>query len=236
MSFHFKSGGGGCAMPCSVAERGRSREPGMGVRCANWLCLILGCAFLARSLCRPPPAVTRDSGAPLELGWGHQIRLKHLYTEGDSKHLQINPDGRVNGSNAQNVYTLLEIRAVEPGHVVIKGVRTGRYLCMNAQGNIFGSTTYREDDCNFKEELLQTFYNAYHSLTHLKVLSLSLDKRPFVPNRELPPLSMFLPRENHLPITSSYIRRAPDREDDSTDPFGMRSVQRESPKISRSRG
>ncbi|XP_067861447.1 fibroblast growth factor 19-like [Heptranchias perlo] len=210
---------------------------GMGTSIINLLFLQLHFAvFLGISLVRSTPLVRTDSGAQLERDWGQQIRFKHLYMEGNSRHLQINPDGHIDGSNSQNFYTLLEIKAVEPGHVVIRGVRTQRYLCMDTEGSLFGSTTYREDDCNFKEEQLQTFYNVYHSPRHKKVLSLSLEKRPFIPNRELPPLSMFLPRENELP-TTMHSRRNLEREANDTDPFGIRSGQQASPKLSRtSRG
>ncbi|XP_078409528.1 fibroblast growth factor 19-like [Cetorhinus maximus] len=204
---------------------------GMGASFISLISLYLA-VFLGTSLVRSTPLVRIDSGAQLERDWGQQIRLMHLYMEGNSRHLQINPDGHIDSSNSQNYYTLLEIKAVEPGHVVIKGVRTGRYLCMDTEGSIFGSMTYREDDCNFKEEQLPTFYNVYHSPRHKKVLSLSLEKRPFIPNRELPPLSMFLPLEDQLPATT-HSRRNTEREANDTDPFGMRSGQQASPKLSR---
>ncbi|XP_055508993.1 fibroblast growth factor 19-like [Leucoraja erinacea] len=190
-------------------------------------------AILGFSLVTPTPLVRTDPGAQLERDWGQQVRFKHLYMEGNSRHLQINPDGHIDSSHTQNFYTLLEIKAVERGQVVIRGVNTDQYLCMDTEGSIFGSTTYREDDCNFNEEQLETFYNVYHSPRHKKVLSLSLEKRPYVPNRELPPLSMFLPRENELP-TATYSRRSSERETNDTDPFGMRSGQQASPKLSRS--
>ncbi|GCB69593.1 hypothetical protein scyTo_0005506 [Scyliorhinus torazame] len=203
----------------------------MGFSLADWISLQLA-VLLAASLVRATPLGRTDSGAQLERGWARQIRLMHLYMEGNSKHLQMNPDGHIDSSNSQNYYTLLEIKAVEPGHVVIKGVRTGRYLCMDTEGSIFGSMTYCADDCNFKEEQLPTFYNVYHSPRHKKVLSLSLEKRPFIPNRELPPLSTFLPLEDQLP-TTTHSRRNPEREANDTDPFGMRSGQQASPKLSR---
>ncbi|XP_059843466.1 fibroblast growth factor 23-like [Hypanus sabinus] len=184
-------------------------------------------AALGSSLGRYTPLVRLDIDSGPQQDWGQQIRFKHLYVEGNNKHLQINPDGHIDSSHTQNFYTLVEIKAVEPGQVVIRGVRTGRYLCMDAWGHIFGSTTYREDDCNFNEEQLETFYNVYHSPRHKKVLSLSVDKHPYNPDREMPPLSMFLPRENELP-TPTHSRRAPEMV--TNDPFQMRSVQQASSK------
>ncbi|XP_020375985.2 fibroblast growth factor 19-like [Rhincodon typus] len=219
--------------PADFQEKLPAPAPGLGMGTNILSCVAVYFAVsLGASLVRSTPLVRTDSGAQLERDWGQQIRFKHLYMEGNSRHLQINPDGHIDSSNSQNFYTLLEIKAVEPGHVVIRGVRTGRYLCMDTEGSIFGSMTYREDDCNFKEEQLQTFYNVYHSPRHKMVLSLSLDKRPFIPNRELPPLSMFLPRENELP-TTMHSRRNPERETNDTDPFEMRTGQLASPKLSR---
>ncbi|XP_051889626.1 fibroblast growth factor 23-like [Pristis pectinata] len=207
---------------------------GMGSSFTHRALLVLHlAATLGSSLVRSTPLVRTESGAQLERDWGQQIRFKHLYMEGNSRHLQINPDGHIDSSNTQNFYTLLEIKAVEHGQVVIRGVKTGRYLCMDTKGSIFGSTTYREDDCNFNEVQLETFYNVYHSPRHKTVLTLSVEKRPYIPNAELPPLSMFLPRENELPPTA-HSRRNPERGANDTDPFDMRSGPRESLKLSRS--
>lgn len=39
------------------------------------------------------------------------------------------------------VAALLEIKAVERGQVVIRGVNTDQYLCMDTEGSIFGSVS-----------------------------------------------------------------------------------------------
>lgn len=62
-------------------------------------------AILGFSLVTPTPLVRTDPGAQLERDWGQQVRFKHLYMEGNSRHLQINPDGRIDSSHTQNFYS-----------------------------------------------------------------------------------------------------------------------------------
>nr|XP_010963318.1 PREDICTED: fibroblast growth factor 23 [Camelus bactrianus] len=73
--------------------------------------------------------------------WGG---LTHLYTASarSSYHLQIHTDGHVDGSPQQTIYSALTIRSEDAGFVVITGVMSRRYLCMDVRGNIFGSVSF----------------------------------------------------------------------------------------------
>ncbi|XP_041054067.1 fibroblast growth factor 19 [Carcharodon carcharias] len=147
-----------------------------------------------------------DAGPHVNSGWDQTIRLMHLYTEQDkgsfiSYHLRMNDDGTVDGSLERSAHSLLEIRAVAPGVVAIKGYRSGRYLCMERDGKLLGSLSYNEADCSFTERLLSGTYNLYWSEKYGAAVSLSSRRqRAHTRGRPFPPLSQFLPIRNTLPL------------------------------------
>ncbi|KAL6112643.1 fgf19 [Pungitius sinensis] len=71
--------------------------------------------------------------------WGQSVRLKHLYAGRAGLHLLIGEEGQIQGSAQQSQYSLLEIRAVGPGCVVIRGVATARFLCIEGNGRLYSS-------------------------------------------------------------------------------------------------
>uniref|UniRef100_A0A8C4NAZ2 Fibroblast growth factor n=1 Tax=Eptatretus burgeri TaxID=7764 RepID=A0A8C4NAZ2_EPTBU len=124
-------------------------------------------------------------------------RSRRLYCNiGIGFHLQILPNGRVNGVHRESSYSLLEISTVDRGVVSISGVRSGLYLAMSARGRAY-STPYFNHECKFKEELLPNHYNAYESLQHAGFY-LSLNRKGRVRNaRKVNPtmrVTHFLPR------------------------------------------
>ncbi|XP_005996281.1 fibroblast growth factor 19 [Latimeria chalumnae] len=139
-----------------------------------------------------------NEGPHLNYDWGESVRLKHLYTS--SKHglisyfLQINDDGKVDGTTTRSCYSLLEIKSVGPGVLAIKGIQSSRYLCVEKDGKLHGSRTYSADDCSFKEDILPDGYTIYVSKKHGSVVNLSNHKQKRQRNRRtLPPFSQFLP-------------------------------------------
>ncbi|KAM8895378.1 fibroblast growth factor 19 isoform 2-T2 [Spinachia spinachia] len=109
-----------------------------------------------------------DQGLHTDDDWGQSVRVKHLYAARPGLHLLIGEDGRVQGSAQQSPYSLLEITAVDPGCVVIRGVATARFLCIEGDGRLYSS--------------LQRLLSA--------PVSLRLPRRP--------PSSGFLHRRKHL--------------------------------------
>ncbi|XP_041093649.1 fibroblast growth factor 21-like [Polyodon spathula] len=178
-----------------------------------------------------PLRLRRDS-SPLLLH-GDQVRLRHLYTanERTALHLQIDPEGSVSGSAEQNAYTLLEIRSVQPGVTVIRGLSSAQYLCMDHSGRLHGARRYRESDCSFQELLLPDGYSIFLSARHSAVVSLgAVRHRHHSPGTRLPPLSKFLPVLSLLPpqpqagefeALALQGLIAPGLDLDSEDPFGM---------------
>ncbi|XP_016068524.1 PREDICTED: fibroblast growth factor 5 [Miniopterus natalensis] len=80
-------------------------------------------------------------------------------------HLQIHPDGKVNGSHEANVLSVLEIFAVSQGIVGIRGVFSNKFLAMSKKGKLHASAKFT-DDCKFRERFQENSYNTYASATH----------------------------------------------------------------------
>nr|XP_005898007.1 PREDICTED: fibroblast growth factor 23 [Bos mutus] len=108
----------------------------LGARLGLWVCT-LSCVVQAYP----------NSSPLLGSSWGG---LTHLYTATarNSYHLQIHGDGHVDGSPQQTVYSALMIRSEDAGFVVITGVMSRRYLCMDFTGNIFGSHHFNPESCS----------------------------------------------------------------------------------------
>ncbi|CAM9724019.1 unnamed protein product [Lampetra fluviatilis] len=153
----------------------------MGASGALFACYLLASVAtprVARAAPRPPPRPARDSSPHLDNGWGGQVRLRHLYTASRSQpawaaHLRLRDDGRVDGVERQSAHSLLEMKAVARGVVVIRGLKSRRYLCMDPKGRLYGQVSFDEVDCTFRESLLPDGYNLYRGGTHHAVVSLS---------------------------------------------------------------
>ncbi|XP_075998547.1 fibroblast growth factor 6-like [Genypterus blacodes] len=111
------------------------------------------------------------SGEKPELNWESDYllgikRVRRLYCNvGIGFHLQILPDGRINGAHNENQYSLIEISTVERGVVSLFGVKSELFVAMNSRGRLYGTAVFH-DECKFKESLLANNYNAYESLVY----------------------------------------------------------------------
>ncbi|XP_070765993.1 fibroblast growth factor 19 [Enoplosus armatus] len=164
-----------------------------------------------------------DRGPHVAHGWGQVVRLRHLYAARPGLHLLISGDGRIHGSADQTLYSLLEIRPVDPGCVAIRGVATARFLCMEGDGRLYSSHTYSRDDCTFREQILPDGYNVYASDRHGALLSLGNHRQRLQGrDRGVPALAQFLPRISTLDQASSPGLGVPD-------PVGQSAAQTEEP-------
>ncbi|XP_028257544.1 fibroblast growth factor 19 [Parambassis ranga] len=145
-----------------------------------------------------------DKGPHISHGWGQVVRLRHLYAVRQGLHLLINGDGEIHGSVDQTLYSLLEIRPVDPGCVVIKGVATARFLCIESNGRLYSSHMYIREDCTFREQILPDGHNIYISERHGALLSLGNHRQRLQGlDRGVPALAQFLPRISTLDLNSS---------------------------------
>ncbi|XP_063165311.1 fibroblast growth factor 23 [Candoia aspera] len=159
--------------------------------------------LLPLAVCGWEPAAGFPDFSPLlNPNWGNADHLLHLYTSGarNSFHLQIHANGRVDGSPSQTLYSALIIKSEGAGYVVIHGAKSGLFLCMDINGDIFGSHYFSYEDCIFKHWTLENGYDVYQSPKHSYLVSLGKAKQPLFPNKNPPIYSQFLARRNEIPL------------------------------------
>ncbi|KAM3918143.1 fibroblast growth factor 4 [Leptodactylus fuscus] len=152
-------------------------------------------SLFSRSLSRIP-GERKDTNRESDYLLGIK-RMRRLYCNvGIGFHIQVLPDGRINGMHNENRYSLLEISPVEVGVVSLYGVKSGLFVAMNEKGKLFGSRHFT-DECKFKETLLPNNYNAYESRRYPGMyIALSKNGRTKKGNRVSPTMTLthFLPR------------------------------------------
>ncbi|KAM9317828.1 fibroblast growth factor 3 [Pholidichthys leucotaenia] len=124
-----------------------------------------------RSRCAPAracdPRQRRDAGGRggVYEHLGGAPRRRKLYCA-TKYHLQIHPDGKIDGSlEENNPLSIMEITAVDVGVVAIKGLFSGRYLAMNDKGRLYASEVFNKE-CEFVERIHELGYNTYASRHH----------------------------------------------------------------------
>ncbi|XP_061133397.1 fibroblast growth factor 19 [Syngnathus typhle] len=127
--------------------------------------------------------------------WSETVRFRHLYAARAGVHLMIHEDGQILGSADQTLYSLMEMRPVDPGCIVIRGIETAQFLCMDVDGRLYSSHIYSRDDCTFREQIKPDGYSIYISVRHGVLLSLG-NHRQRLQGRDsgAPSMAQFLPR------------------------------------------
>ncbi|XP_054914027.1 fibroblast growth factor 21 [Poeciliopsis prolifica] len=150
----------------------------------------------------------------------NQLREVNLYTENHRQglYVEIHLDGRVTGSDALSPYSVLQIKSVKPGHVVIKGQTSSLFLCMDDAGNLRGQKAFYEADCSFRELLLADGYTRFLNSQHGIPLSLASRNSP---DRHSVPFTRFLPLRNTLTVSEESTKTQRDFNLDSDDLLGM---------------
>ncbi|XP_068162210.1 fibroblast growth factor 21 [Antennarius striatus] len=156
------------------------------------------------------------------LSFDSQVREVHLYTDNHRRgmYLQMSLDGRVSGSDIQTPYSVLELKSVQQGHIVIRGLYSSLFLCMDRGGHLMGQRHYEEADCTFRELLLADGYTRFLSSHHRSPVSLASKHSP---DRQTVPFTRFLPIRNTFERAS--VSEPPTNQRhfnmDSDDPLGM---------------
>uniref|UniRef100_A0AAQ6ITR1 FGF n=1 Tax=Anabas testudineus TaxID=64144 RepID=A0AAQ6ITR1_ANATE len=187
------------------------------------------------------------------LSFNSQVREGHLYTDNHRRgvYLQMTLDGRVSGSDVQTPYSVLELKSVKPGHIVITGKSSALFLCVDNRGRLRGQVRYSkqrsllypqisvlhvvhsqftcvneqrhymETDCTFRELLLADGYTRFLSSHHGFPVSLASKQTP---DRHAAPFTRFLPLKNTV-IWENMSEEPPNSQKnfnvDSEDLFGM---------------
>ncbi|XP_048197801.1 fibroblast growth factor 22 isoform X1 [Perognathus longimembris pacificus] len=126
--------------------------------------LWLGLAWLL--LARAPGAAGNPNTQRRPRSYPHlegDVRWRRLFS---STHffLRVDPSGQVQGTRwSHDQDSVIEIRSVLVGTVVIKAVYSGFYVAMNRWGRLYGSRVYTVD-CRFRERIEENGYNTYASL------------------------------------------------------------------------
>lgn len=92
-------------------------------------------------------------------------------------HLQISPNGIVNGTDDKTKYTMIQKKAEKQGTIKFIGIATCLYLCMNSCGYLYGSLNETKN-CIFYENIDDNYYNTYASVrwsNNQRMLFLGLD-------------------------------------------------------------
>ncbi|XP_018586394.1 fibroblast growth factor 22-like [Scleropages formosus] len=168
---------------CKWAPPSAGLRPGLPSQSLHQACLLLVLAASATLAGFPAPGSEDEAQkallqAPAEtahLSWdlgrrarsyNHlegDVRLRRLYSA-NKFFLSIDSMGRVRGNRHGNqTDSLLEIRSVSMGVVVIRSVSTGLYLAMSKKGALYGSAKYTAD-CQFRERIEENGYNTYAAL------------------------------------------------------------------------
>ncbi|XP_033963250.1 fibroblast growth factor 21-like [Pseudochaenichthys georgianus] len=156
------------------------------------------------------------------LSFHNQVREVHLYTDNHRRgmYLQMTLDGRVSGSDAQTPHSVLELKSVKTGEIVIKGLSSSLFLCMDSDSHLRGQGLYSEDDCTFRELLLADGYTRFISSHHGFPVSLAPRHSP---DRHTV-FTRFLPMRNTL-ARESVPEQTPNNQRrfnvDSEDLLGM---------------
>ncbi|KAK7919691.1 hypothetical protein WMY93_010975 [Mugilogobius chulae] len=139
-------------------------------------------------------------------------------------YLQITLDGQVSGSDSQNQYSVLELKSVQTGEVVIKGRRSSLFLCVDSRGHLRGQNHYTETDCTFRELLLADGYTRFISSHYGLPVSLAPKHSQ---DRHAVSFTRFLPLRNTLSevaATAEAISRQQYVNLDSHDLLGMETA------------
>ncbi|XP_034019731.1 fibroblast growth factor 23 [Thalassophryne amazonica] len=162
--------------------------------------------------------------------WGNTRRYVHLQTSTDLSnfYLEIKLDGTVRKTSARSSYSVISLKAETRQRVAIFGVKSSRYLCMDAQGTPFSSPTCLLEDCLFNHKLLENNHDVYYSSRTGILFNLEGSRQVYSEGQNLPQTSIFLPQKNTVPLERLLLHREKRNQVvDLTDPHNIYMGQAE---------
>ncbi|CAB1345921.1 unnamed protein product [Coregonus sp. 'balchen'] len=155
--------------------------------------------------------------------WGNPRRYVHLQTSSDVNnfYLEISLNGHLRKTTLRSSYSVILLKAETRDRVAILGVKSNRYLCMDALGNPFSSTVCHKEDCLFNHKLLENHRNVYYSCRTGILLNLEGIKQVYTVGQNLPQTSLFLSEKNTVPLERLLHREKRHRVVDPSDPYNI---------------
>ncbi|XP_017541437.1 fibroblast growth factor 23 [Pygocentrus nattereri] len=188
---------------------------------ALWLTALQGCG----------PAAAAPNASPLQSSnWGNPRRFIHLQTSTDLSnfYLEISLNGHVRKTAHRGSYSVILLKAESRDRVAIFGVKSSRFLCMDAEGNLFTSMACNRDDCLFHHKLLENHCDVYYSTKTGILLNLDGVKHRYTASQNLPRSSLFLSEKNTVPLERLKHRERKNRQVDPSDPLKVFGIEEES--------
>ncbi|XP_062860985.1 fibroblast growth factor 23 [Trichomycterus rosablanca] len=184
---------------------------------ALWLTVLQGCIDTRAAPSHSSPLQTSN--------WGNPRRFVHLRTSTDFNnfYLEINLNGQVRKTTHRGSYSVVLLKAESRDRIAILGVKSNRFLCMDAMGNLFTSTVCHSDDCLFHHKLLENHRDVYYSTRTGLLLDLDGVKQVYTAGRSLPQSSLFMSERNSVPLERLQHRERRDRQTEGTESHRSRA-------------
>ncbi|CAL1568518.1 unnamed protein product [Knipowitschia caucasica] len=141
--------------------------------------------------------------------WGNPRRFVHLQTSTDLNnfYLEIREDGSVRKSTVRSACSVILLKSDTRERIAILGIKSSRYLCMDAEGTPYSSPICLREDCLFNHRLLENNRDVYCSSRTGILFNLEGSRQVFFPGQNLPQTSLFLSRKNTVPLERLMLHR-----------------------------
>nr|XP_055045882.1 fibroblast growth factor 23 [Misgurnus anguillicaudatus] len=162
-----------------------------------------------------------NSSPLLGSSWGNPRRFIHFQTTSDLNnfYMEISPNGNVRKTTHRGSYSVVVLKAESRDRLAIFGVKSNRFLCMDAGGTLFTSTICNKDDCLFHHKLLENNRDVYYSTKHNILLNLDGIKQVYTAGQNLHQSSLFLSEKNTIPLERLQHRERRNRQVNPSDPL-----------------
>ncbi|XP_036376392.1 fibroblast growth factor 23-like [Megalops cyprinoides] len=161
------------------------------------------------------------SPSPL-LGSDFRSLRRYVYLQISSDtgnfYLEITSNGQVKETPKQSSYSIVLLKAKLKDRLAILGVRSDRYLCLDAEGNAFGSIVFNEDSCLFHHRLLKNHHHLYLPDGSTLLLNMEAPVKACMSGHDLSASPVFL-SERCAVHKNRQRRRRRSKEVDSSDPL-----------------
>ncbi|XP_071242616.1 fibroblast growth factor 23-like [Salvelinus alpinus] len=181
---------------------------------------------LVDALPNPSPLIGSNWGNPrrrwtIRSAEGCQFASLQTSSDVNNFYIEISLNGHLRKTTLRGSYSVILLKAETRERVAILGVKSNRYLCMDALGNPFSSTVCHKKDCPFNHKLLENHRDVYYSCRTGILLNLEGIKQVYTVSQNLPQTSLFLSEMNTVPLERLLHREKRNRVVDSSDPYSM---------------